>query len=126
MSNAMTRDQLVEALSSLTVLEAAGLVEALESKWGVSAAAAVAVGVAAPAAVNVEDEQTEFNVVLVKSGDKKIDVIKELRAVTGLSLAEAKALSEGSGVSVKEGLSKKDAEEMKKRLEGVGAEIKLV
>jgi len=125
MSNAMTRDQLVEALSSLTVLEAAGLVEALETKWGVSASAAVAVGVAAPAAANVEDEQIEFSVVFVKCGERKIDVIKELRALTGLSLAEAKALSEGSGVPVKEGLSKKDAEEMKKKLEAVGAEVKI-
>jgi len=126
MSNTMTRESLIDALSNLSVLEAAGLVKELETLWGVSAAAPTMMASAAAAAAPAEEEQTEFNVVLIKSGDKKIEVIKELRALTGLGLKEAKEMSEGSGVNVKEGLSKKDAEEMKKKLEAVGAEIKLV
>lgn len=126
MSNTMTRESLIDALSNLSVLEAAGLVKELETLWGVSAAAPTMMASASAAAAPAEEEQTEFNVVLIKSGDKKIEVIKELRALTGLGLKEAKEMSEGSGVNVKEGLSKKDAEEMKKKLEAVGAEIKLV
>jgi len=127
MSNLKTIEQLVHDLSALTILDAAELVSALEEKWGVSAAAPAAVGVSAAApAANVEEEQTEFNVILLECGDKKIDVIKELRALTGLSLAEAKTMAETAGVAVKDGLSKKDAEDMKKRLEGVGAKVKLV
>src|SRR6195952_5964091 len=108
---------LVEKLSELTVLEAADLSKALEEKWGVSAAAAVAVAgpAAGPAAAAVE-EQTEFDVVLVNDGGKKINVIKEVRAITQLGLGEAKALVEGAPKAVKEGISKAEAEELKKRL----------
>jgi large subunit ribosomal protein L7/L12 len=125
MSNTMTKENLIDALSNLSVLEAAGLVKELETLWGVSAAAPMMMASASAAAPAAEEEQTEFNVVLVKSGDKKIEVIKELRVLTGLGLKEAKEMSEGSNVNVKEGLSKKDAEEMKKKLEAVGAEVKL-
>jgi large subunit ribosomal protein L7/L12 len=121
----MTKENLIDALSNLSVLEAAGLVKELETLWGVSAAAPMMMASASAAAPAAEEEQTEFNVVLVKSGDKKIEVIKELRVLTGLGLKEAKEMSEGSNVNVKEGLSKKDAEEMKKKLEAVGAEVKL-
>jgi large subunit ribosomal protein L7/L12 len=128
MSNLKTIEQLVHDLSALTILDAAELVSALENKWGVSAAAPVAMAASAGAApaANTEDEQTEFNVILLESGDKKIDVIKELRGITGLSLAEAKAMAETAGVAVKEALSKKDAEDVKKKLEAVGAKVKLV
>jgi len=127
MSNVKTIEQLVHDLSALTILDAAELVSALEEKWGVSAAAPAAVGIAAAApAANVEEEQTEFNVILLESGASKIEVIKALRGLTGLSLAEAKTMSETAGVAVKEGLSKKDAEDMKKKLEDAGAKVKLV
>jgi large subunit ribosomal protein L7/L12 len=119
---------LVEQLSELTVLEAAELSKALEEKWGVSAAAAVAVagpaaggGAAAPAA----EEQTEFDVILTGDGGKKINVIKEVRAITGLGLTEAKALVEGAPKAVKEGVSKAEAEETKKKLEEAGATVEL-
>lgn len=120
-------DDIVSKLGSLSVLDVANLVKKLEETWGVSAAAPVAVGVAAaaPAAASAEEEQTEFSVVLIESGDKKIDVIKELRALTGLGLKEAKDMSEAANVTVKEGLSKKDAEEMMKKLVAVGAKVKL-
>ena len=119
--------KIVDDLSSLTVLEAAELAKLLEEKWGVSAAAAVAVagpagGGAAAAAV---EEKTEFTVVLAAAGDKKIEVIKEVRAITGLGLKEAKDLVEGAPKPVKEGVNKKDAEEMKKKLEAVGASVEL-
>ena len=116
---------LVDQLSSLTVLEAADLAKALEEKWGVSAAAAVAAapaaggGAAAPAA----EEQTEFDVILTGDGGKKINVIKEVRAITQLGLGEAKALVEGAPKPVKEGVSKAEAEELKKRLEEAGATV---
>src|SRR5437764_10578988 len=120
--------KLVDDLSSLTVLEAADLAKMLEEKWGVSAAAAVAVaagpgggGAAAPAA----EEQTEFTVVLAAAGDKKIEVIKEVRAITGLGLKEAKDLVEGAPKPVKEGASKEDAEKIKAQLEKAGAKIEL-
>jgi large subunit ribosomal protein L7/L12 len=121
--------KIVEELSSLTVLEAADLAKMLEEKWGVSAAAAVAVaagpaaggGAAAPAA----EEQTEFTVMLAAAGDKKIEVIKEVRAITGLGLKEAKDLVEGAPKSVKDGASKADAEEIKKKLEAAGAKVEL-
>ncbi|HEY0353249.1 MAG TPA: 50S ribosomal protein L7/L12 [Enterovirga sp.] len=120
--------KLVDDLSSLTVLEAADLAKMLEEKWGVSAAAAVAVaagpgggGAAAPAA----EEQTEFTVVLAAAGDKKIEVIKEVRAITGLGLKEAKDLVEGAPKPVKEGASKEDAEKIKGQLEKAGAKVEL-
>jgi large subunit ribosomal protein L7/L12 len=119
-------NSLVDQLSELTVLEAADLAKALEEKWGVSAAAAVA---AAPAgggaAAPVAEEQTEFDVILVNDGGKKINVIKEVRAITQLGLGEAKALVEGAPKPVKEGVNKAEAEELKKRLEEAGATVEL-
>ena len=119
---------LVDQLSELTVLEAADLAKALEERWGVSAAAAVAVagpagggGAAAPA----EEEKTEFDVVLTGDGGKKINVIKEVRAITGLGLGEAKALVEGAPKPVKEGVSKAEAEELRKRIEEAGGTVEL-
>ena len=119
-------EKLVEDLSSLTVLEAADLAKLLEEKWGVSAAAPVAAA-AAPAAAGAAPaaEKTEFTVVLTDAGDKKIEVIKEVRAITGLGLKEAKDLVEGAPKPVKEGVNKKDSEEMKKKLEAVGASVEL-
>jgi large subunit ribosomal protein L7/L12 len=121
-------EQLVDDLSSLTVLEAAELSKLLEEKWGVSAAAPVAVaavagaaGGAAPAA----EEQTEFSVVLAAAGDKKINVIKEVRAITGLGLKEAKDLVEGAPKEVKAGVEKDEAEKIKKQLEDAGAKVEL-
>jgi len=116
--------KIVDDLSAVTILEAAELSKLLEEKWGVSAAAPVAVAAAAAAAAPVE-EKTEFTVVLAKTGDKKIEVIKEVRAITGLGLKEAKDLVEGAPKAVKEGVNKKDAEEMKKKLEAVGASVEL-
>jgi len=119
--------KLVDQLSSLTVLEAAELAKLLEEKWGVSAAAAVAVaapGGGAAAAPPVE-EKTEFNVVLAAAGDKKIEVIKEVRALTGLGLKEAKDLVEGAPKNVKEGVSKEEAEKVKAQLEKAGAKVEL-
>src|ERR1700730_1971377 len=119
--------KLVNELSSITVLEAAELAKLLEEKWGVSAAAAVAVaapGGGAAAAAPVE-EKTEFTVVLVAAGEKKIEVIKEVRALTGLGLKEAKDLVEGAPKNVKEGVSKDDAAKMKATLEKVGAKVEL-
>ena len=119
-------EKIVEDLSSLTVLEAADLAKMLEEKWGVSAAAAVAVA-AGPAAgpAAVVEEQTEFTVILAAIGDKKIEVIKEVRAITGLGLKEAKDLVEGAPKTVKEALSKEDAEKLKKSLEDQGATVEL-
>jgi large subunit ribosomal protein L7/L12 len=116
--------KLVEDLSALTVLEAAELSKMLEEKWGVSAAAPVAMAAApgAAAAAPVE-EKTEFTVVLAAAGDKKIEVIKEVRAITGLGLKEAKDLVEGAPKNVKEGVAKAEAEEIKKKLEAVGAKV---
>ena len=118
--------RLVNDLSSLTVLEAAELAKLLEEKWGVSAAAAVAVAAApgAAAAAPVE-EKTEFTVVLAAAGDKKIEVIKEVRALTGLGLKEAKDLVEGAPKPVKEGVSKDEAEKVKATLEKAGAKVEL-
>jgi large subunit ribosomal protein L7/L12 len=119
--------KLVDDLSSLTVLEAAELAKLLEEKWGVSAAAAVAVA-AAPGAgggAAAVEEQTEFTVVLASAGDKKIEVIKEVRAITGLGLKEAKDLVEGAPKTVKEGASKDEAEKIKATLEKVGAKVEL-
>ncbi len=119
-------EKIVDELSSLTVLEAAELAKLLEEKWGVSAAAAVAVAAApgAAAAAPVE-ENTEFNVILAAIGDKKIEVIKEVRAVTGLGLKEAKDLVEGAPKAVKEGVGKEEAEKIKAALEKVGAKVEL-
>ena len=121
-------EKLIEDLSALTVLEAAELSKALEEKWGVSAAAPVAVAAAgAPAAGGgaAAEEKTEFTLVLAKSGDKKIEVIKEVRAITGLGLKEAKDLVEGAPKTIKEGVSKADAEKFKKQLEAAGAAVEL-
>ena len=118
---------LVEQLSSLTVIEAAELSKLLEEKWGVSAAAPVAVAAAAPAgggaAAAPVEEKTEFNVILKSSGDKKINVIKEIRTITGLGLKEAKDLVEGAPKTVKEGVNKDEAEKIKKVLEEQGASV---
>src|SRR3954465_12658822 len=130
---------LVDQLSSLTVLEAADLAKALEEKWGVSAAAAVAVsvpaagggGVAGPAAGGAgegapgEEEKTEFDVILTGDGGKKINVIKEVRAIPGLGLGEAKALVEGAPKPVKEGINKDEAEKIKKQIEEAGGTVEL-
>ena len=118
--------KLVDELSNLTVLEAAELAKMLEEKWGVSAAAAVAVaGPAAGAAAAPVEEKTEFDVVLTSAGDKKINVIKEVRAITGLGLKEAKDLVEGAPKTVKEGATKAEAEDLKKKLEDAGAKVDL-
>ncbi len=122
--------KLVDELSNLTVLEAAELAKMLEEKWGVSAAAAVAVaaapgGAAGGGAAAPVEEKTEFTVVLAAAGDKKIEVIKEVRAITGLGLKEAKDLVEGAPKPVKEGVSKDEAEKLKKQLEAVGAKVEL-
>ncbi len=119
--------KIVDDLSKLTVLEAAELAKLLEEKWGVSAAAAVAVA-AAPAggaAAAAVEEQTEFTVILTAAGDKKINVIKEVRAITGLGLKEAKDLVEAGGKAVKEGVSKDEAQKLKKQLEDQGAVVEL-
>src|SRR6266850_6404957 len=116
--------KIVDDLSGLTVLEAAELAKLLEEKWGVSAAAAVAVA-AAPAAAAAVEEKTEFTVVLAAAGDKKIEVIKEVRALTGLGLKEAKDLVEGAPKPVKESVNKEEAEKIKATLEKVGAKVEL-
>jgi len=120
--------KLVDQLSELTVLEAADLAKALEEKWGVSAAAAVAAapagGAGAAAAAPVE-EKTEFDVILTGDGGKKINVIKEVRAITGLGLGEAKALVEGAPKAVKEGVNKDEAEKIKKQIEDAGGTVEL-
>ena len=120
---------LVEQLSTLTVLEAAELSKMLEEKWGVSAAAPVAAAAAAPAgggaAAAPVEEQTEFTVILTKAGDKKINVIKEIRTITGLGLKEAKDLVEGAPKNVKEGVNKDEAAKLKKQLEDQGAAVEV-
>ena len=119
-------NQIVDNLSSLSVLEAAELVKKLEEKWGVSAAAvAVAAGPAAGVAAAPAEEKTEFTVVLAKAGDKKIEVIKEVRAITGLGLKEAKDLVEGAPKPLKEGVSKADAEKFKAQLTAAGATVEI-
>ncbi len=117
--------KLVDELSSLTVLEASELAKLLEEKWGVSAAAAVAVSAAPAAAAAAVEEQTEFTVVLAAAGDKKIEVIKEVRAITGLGLKEAKDLVEAAPKAVKEGVTKDEAEKLKAQLEKAGAKVEL-
>jgi len=118
--------KIVDELSSLTVLEAAELAKLLEEKWGVSAAAAVAVAAAPGAAAAAPaEEKTEFTVVLAAAGDKKIEVIKEVRALTGLGLKEAKDLVEGAPKPVKEGVNKEEADKVKAQLEKAGAKVEL-
>src|SRR5713226_7290573 len=117
--------KIVTDLSGLTVLEAAELAKLLEEKWGVSAAAAVAVAAGPAAAAAVVEEKTEFNVILTSFGDKKIEVIKEVRALTGLGLKEAKDLVEAAPKAVKEGVGKEEAEKIKTTLEKVGAKVEL-
>jgi large subunit ribosomal protein L7/L12 len=117
--------KIVDDLSKLTVLEAAELAKLLEEKWGVSAAAAVSVAAAPAAAAAAVEEQTEFSVILKSGGDKKINVIKEVRAITGLGLKEAKDLVEAGGKTVKEGVSKDEAAKLKKQLEDQGAVVEL-
>lgn len=120
----ITNEQMIEHISKMSVLDVANLVKELEEKFGVSAAPVAVAGAAAgPAAAAAE--QTEFTVVLADGGDKKINVIKEVRAITGLGLKEAKDLVEGAPKTVKEGVSKADAEEMKKKLEAAGAKVEL-
>ena len=117
--------KIVDELSKLTVLEAADLAKLLEEKWGVSAAAAVAVAGPAAAGAAAAEEKTEFTVMLAAAGDKKIEVIKEVRAITGLGLKEAKDLVEGAPKPVKEGVNKEEAEKIKATLEKAGAKIEL-
>ncbi|MBE7731919.1 50S ribosomal protein L7/L12 [Devosia faecipullorum] len=117
--------KLVDDLSALTVLEASELSKMLEEKWGVSAAAPVAVAAAGAAPAAAVEEKTEFDVILAAFGDNKINVIKEVRAITGLGLGEAKALVEGAPKAVKEGVSKAEAEDIKKKLEDAGAKVEL-
>ncbi|KJC46296.1 50S ribosomal protein L7 [Bradyrhizobium sp. LTSPM299] len=117
--------KIVDDLSGLTVLEAAELAKLLEEKWGVSAAAAVAVAGPAAAAAAPAEEKTEFTVMLTAAGDKKIEVIKEVRAITGLGLKEAKDLVEGAPKAVKEGVNKDEAEKVKAQLEKAGAKVEL-
>ncbi len=127
MSN-ITKDQVIEWLSSQSVLEISALVKDLESKWGVSAAAPVAAAAApaaAAAAAAPAEEKTEFTVMLLESGPNKIGSIKEVRAITGLGLKEAKDLVEGAPKAVKEGVNKAEAEEIKKKLEAAGAKVEL-
>jgi large subunit ribosomal protein L7/L12 len=117
--------KIVDDLSKLTVLEAADLAKMLEEKWGVSAAAAVAVAAAPAGAAAAVEEQTEFTVILKAAGDKKINVIKEVRAITGLGLKEAKDLVEAGGKPVKEGVTKDEAAKLKKQLEDQGAQVEV-
>lgn len=121
----LNKEQVVDFLSNMPVIELAGLIKELEEKWGVSAAAPVAVAAAGGAAAAPTEEKTEFTVVLQDAGANKINVIKEVRALTGLGLKEAKDLVEGAPKSVKEGVTKDEAEKMKKTLEAAGAKIVL-
>jgi large subunit ribosomal protein L7/L12 len=118
-------NKIVDTLSALTILEAADLAKALEEKWGVSAAAAVAAPAAAAAAGPAAEEQTEFDVILTGDGGKKINVIKEVRAITQLGLGEAKALVEGAPKPIKEGVNKAEAEKIKAQIEAAGGTVEL-
>ena len=118
-------NKIIDELSSLTVVEAAELSKKLEEKWGVTAAAPVAAAPAGGAAVPASEEKSEFSLFLASAGDKKINVIKEVRAITGLGLKEAKDLVEAAPKEVKGGVAKKDAEEFKKKLEAAGAKVEL-
>ena len=118
-------NKIIEDLSTLTVVEAAELSKQLEEKWGVTAAAPVAAAPAGGAAAPAGEEKSEFSLFLAAAGDKKINVIKEVRAITGLGLKEAKDLVEGAPKEVKSGVNKKEAEEIKKKLEAAGAKVEL-
>ena len=118
-------NKIIDELSTLTVVEAAELSKQLEEKWGVTAAAPVAAAPAGGAAAPAGEEKSEFSLFLASAGDKKINVIKEVRAITGLGLKEAKDLVEGSPKEIKSGVPKKDAEEFKKKLEAAGAKVEL-
>jgi large subunit ribosomal protein L7/L12 len=124
MSN-ITKDQVIEWLSAQPILDLAALVKELETKWGVSAAAAAGPAAAAAGPAAVVEEKTEFTVVLLEAGANKIGAIKEVRAITGLGLKEAKDLVEGAPKPVKEGVNKAEAEEIKKKLEAAGAKVEL-
>ena len=125
----ISKDDVIEFISNMTVLELSELVKEMEEKFGVSAAAPVAMAAAAPGGeaggAAAEEEKTEFDVILVSAGDKKIQVIKEVRAITGLGLKDAKALVDEAPKPVKEGMPKEDAEKMKEQLEGAGAQVEL-
>lgn len=120
---AITNEQLIDHISAMSVLEVAELVKQLEEKFGVSAAPVAVAGAAGPAAA--AEEQTEFTVILADAGDKKINVIKEVRGITGLGLKEAKDLVEGTPKPVKEGVTKEEAADIKKKLEAAGAKVEL-
>ena len=122
---AMSKEDILEAVGAMTVMELNDLVKAFEEKFGVSAAAVAVAGPAGGGAAAAAEEQTEFTVVLAAAGDKKIEVIKEVRAITGLGLKEAKDLVEGAPKPVKEGCSKDEAEKLKKQLEAAGAKVEL-
>ena len=121
----MTNEQLMDHISKMTVLDLANLVKEMEAKFGVSAAPVAVAGVGGGVAAEAAEEKTEFTVVLKEAGANKINVIKEVRAITGLGLKEAKDLVEGAPKNVKEGVSKADSEEMKKKLEAAGAKVEL-
>lgn len=121
---ALTKEDIINAVADMSVMEVAELIEAMEEKFGVSAAAAVVAGGGGGEAA-VEEEQTEFDVVLTAAGDKKVNVIKAVREITGLGLKEAKGAVDGAPATIKEGLSKDDAEEAKKKLEDAGASVEL-
>lgn len=121
----MTKEEIMQAIEEMTVLELSELVKAMEEKFGVSAAAPVAVAAAPAAGAAAAEEKTEFDVILASAGDKKINVIKVVREVTGLGLKEAKALVDGAPAPVKEGASKEDAEALKAKLEEAGAIVEL-
>ncbi|BBD80679.1 50S ribosomal protein L7/L12 [Aerosticca soli] len=121
----LTNEQIVEAVASKSLMEVMDLVKAIEEKFGVSAAAPVAVAAGPAAAAPAAEEQTEFNVILAAAGEKKVEVIKAVRAITGLGLKEAKDLVEGAPQVVKEGVSKEEAEKFKKDLEAAGAKVEL-
>ena len=122
---AISKEDVLEYISGLSVLELSELLKEFEEKFGVSAQPVAVAGGAVAAAADAGDEQTEFNVVIVDSGDKKINVIKEIRALTGLGLKEAKAMAEEAGAVVKEGISKEDAEAAKAALEAAGAKVEI-
>ena len=121
----MTKEEIMEAIENMTVLELSELVKAMEEKFGVSAAAPVAVAAAGGAAAGAAEEKDEFTVILASAGDKKINVIKAVREATGLGLKEAKALVDGAPAAVKENVAKAEAEELKKKLEEAGATVEL-
>ena len=121
----MTKEEIMEAIENMTVLELSELVKAMEDKFGVSAAAPVAVAAAAPAAAAAAEEKTEFDVILASAGASKINVIKAVREITGLGLKEAKELVDGAPKAVKEGVAKADAEALKAKLEEAGATVEL-